>query len=191
MIVSEDGKPRRISFRVSGDDDAHAKLQDILSLTGQVTFAWAGLEQDLVLVLCFLSGATYPASEIIYYSPSSFSGRLAIIKNLVQHEMPEGPERALLERALDRIQRLSKARNAFIHSAVAMNIGAVRTPYLTRTVWQPHRPERKETYRTGPADLEAHLVKLGCLRQLRYFLSQWQSDVKTVRHWARLAVNTT
>lgn len=175
--------------RWKGDDAAYAEYVKILQLTGEVAIAWAALESYLAGVLQALALCSHNAADVIYYSPSSFSGRLSILRNLTNHEMPDGPERRLLLRAFERIERLSKARNGFVHSSLIFTLDAKRGTSLNRRVWHPHKADIHSEYRATSNDIKHHLTRLGSLLQLIGFMTTG-ADIHTIHAWERHAFST-
>lgn len=172
------------------DDSLAAEYLDILRLTGEVTVAWSAVESYLSGVLVALAGCEYSAGIVIYYSPSSFSGRLSIIRNLINHEMPRGPERHLLERVCGRLERLSKARNAFVHSSVFVGSSPGNRPQLNRRVMHPSKAEIGSEFKATANDIQHHVDRLRGVYQLLHLLLNG-SDVSAVRAAELAAFSTT
>lgn len=90
---------------------------------GEIANAWAGIEEQLCLAFCHLSGTDYETATIIFYTPSSFRGRLEIVRNLTRHSMPEAKEKQAFLRALEKLNGLNTTRNALVHARYGYLVG--------------------------------------------------------------------
>lgn len=180
--------PRKVEIRLRGDEPARWEYDRILRLTGEVAVAWAGIESHLVAVLRGLVDCSHSAAEVIYYSPSSFSGRLAIIQNLVSHEMPACDEKRSLLKILERLSRLSKARNVFVHSTLSF-VSAGGKVHLSRRVMHPSKQSIESEYRATANDIQQHLDSLAPFYQFLHFMLIGDC-AETVRYWLSAALKT-
>ena len=183
--------PTRVYISLPGDEKALIEFEKILTLTGQLTVKWAEIEEQLVVVLAHLCNAEYEMAHIVYYSPQSLSGRMAIINNLIKHLMPDGPEKRLLWRCMEKIDKLSKKRNDFIHSSLSINIPSTLEPHVTRTLNHPQRTEAVSKYKATANDIRIHIERLEWMSQLLYFFCKPDTvNAASVEYWEQIVFNT-
>lgn len=103
--------------------------EDHLTLLGKLLARWAHLERLLCKALAHLLDENYDAALAIYYAPNNLGVRIDILRATIKQVMPEGKPHDGMLHILERIERLSRARNKYVHSMPFSEDGA-KTPYL-------------------------------------------------------------
>lgn len=116
--------------------------QDIALGVADVTFAWANLENYMVMVLAqiILDKTTFLASAI-YFTPASIDNRVKIVENALKAIVADTPAEAPLlgkwHSLANRLIRQRKTRNKVAHSHITIISGTpsyarLTTPMLKR-----------------------------------------------------------
>ena len=184
---------RSLKVKVKGAEKATAEYEEIVRLTGKMVVLWAQLDTYLAIALGQIVGCDKETAEIIYYTPSAFSGRLEILSNLAKHLMPEMPEKESFCRVLQKIDKFHKTRNSLIHSRPVVT---VTSPYENSSV-QRHevRPSTKNLRRSFKAqtnDIQHHLNLVGNIICYLHAIGVWIQPYnrRSVRYWENTVLNT-
>jgi hypothetical protein len=90
---------------------------DHVHAIGMVSIEVANLEINLGELLAALLHIDPYFGRVIYLTPHSFYGRLAILKNIVEDHINDGTEgRAHLEDLIERAEKVLGKRNEYIHN---------------------------------------------------------------------------
>jgi len=178
----------RIRVTVVGAEHLDIEYAKLVNLTGEMILEWANLDTLLSLALSQIGEMDISTAEIIYFSPSSFSGRLQILRNITKHLMPEMNEKRELLQLYEKIDQLHKIRNSLTHSAVRFNIHHDRSrSQLMRHEVRPNRNEIRREFKAQASTIEEHLRQIGNVSQYLFAIGIWMSphNRRSVEMWAK------
>lgn len=182
----------RLRITVGGSEHLDDEYRKIVSLTGEMMVEWAHLDTLLARTLAQIAGCNDEVAEIIYYTPSAFSGRLEIIRNLTSHLMPEMSEKRELLDVFSKIDKLHKTRNSLAHSMVYRTIGDRAEPSrIERLEIRPSTKAMKRRFKAQAHDIEHHLQQIDQIMQYLFAIGVWTLPKRrsSVRYWANIVLN--
>ena len=163
----------------------------MMLLLGCVANAWANIEDHMCTVFLHLAEVDEETAQIIFYTPSSFRGRLQIILNLVRHKLPDGTTRDALVGVLDKLNRLNGTRNNLVHAHYGFTFYLDRHPSIGRTNIRPNTKIIKSEVDIKRNEMETHLIKLTEIAQFFHFLiGSHFGDTVSLRRYADMILNT-
>lgn len=184
----------RFSVRLVGAESVDEEYDKIIALTGEMVVVWAQMDSTLANLLAQVADVPIETAEIIYYSPSAFSGRLEITQNLIRHLMPEMEEKRELLAVLERLNRYHKTRNSLIHSTPVRSYNiSNKTGHVERREIRPATKNLKRSFKAQAHDISHHLDLVDAVSQ---YLSSIGVDSVfpphriSARAWAAIVLNT-
>lgn len=186
-------RPGRMRLKplIPGKDLA-GDLDKAMMRLGEIANDWAGIEFRLCVAFMLLSQTNYETATVIFYTPSSFRGRLQMILNLASHVMPACKERGLFVAALNKLNKLNSARNAFVHASYGMTTdlsGEEPDGWISRQNIQPNSATLRSSVKAQLNAMDHHLEMLNALHNFLFFFCAWSNPYPKcpVRHWAKMA----
>jgi len=88
---------------------------DHATLVGAVTLGWNRNVHQLLRIFIHLTGIETPLADAIFFSPQSDSAQRTLIKRIAQAVNLSEPDREVLGKLLNRLEKVSKGRNLAAH----------------------------------------------------------------------------
>lgn len=143
-------------------------------LLGIMLERWSFLERELAISLSHLLDGNSDAAFAIIYSMNATKVRIELVRSVARSVMPDGPEKSGLLYLLDKINKLARERNEFVHGEYAGAEGG----QLERLLLRPMNATPFELQIVSHVDLQKHISAV----ELR-FLQLQMINAKDVRHW--------
>ena len=105
----------------AGLPEAQQELREAQHLIGATVMAWSDLEYKLIALLAKLAQCPSYVAGILFYSQSSLKSQLGTIRNLATLNTASADDREAIIEALDKLSKLSKVRNKFVHSVYTLS----------------------------------------------------------------------
>ena len=133
---------------------------------GQLVAAWANIEQELCMLMCFLLRCAPWHGTTAFYAIVNNKARIDVMRNLGTHMIGQTQFQGQLNDLLNRVSKLADNRNSYVHKIWSVSRDG-NDVYLTENIGFPAKAQARKVHAAEMREITAKIMQL--TKDLRFF----------------------